>query len=216
MTTALMTTAQTNTGHTNTGPRRTARGNGTSDAAAPTDCGPRWSIRPSSTRASTLRPGTALDVGLGEGADARWLADQGWQVTAVDISRVAIDRAAQLDSPSDPDERHEIRWLHTDLTVDEVPGSFALISAHYFSHPAGPSRGRREAGGGCHSRRDAAGGGPRRERHPRTRYRSRRLRPARRLRGAARDIRGRSSPTRPGRERGPPVPRPPDSGTCST
>lgn len=85
--------------------------------------------------AGALPPGTALDVGSGEGADARWLAGRGWQVTAVDISRVAIDRAAQVDSPSDSGDRHEIRWLHTDLTVDEVPGGFTLVSAHYFPIP---------------------------------------------------------------------------------
>lgn len=79
-----------------------------------------------------LPPGTALDVGSGEGADARWLAGQGWQVTAVDISQVAIDRAAQLDSGTGSG----IHWLRTDLTVDDVPGSFALISAHYFPIPA--------------------------------------------------------------------------------
>jgi SAM-dependent methyltransferase len=36
---------------------------------------------------------TALDVGCGEGADARWLAAHGWAVTGVDWSDVALDRA---------------------------------------------------------------------------------------------------------------------------
>ncbi len=36
---------------------------------------------------------TALDLGCGEGADARWLAGQGWAVTGVDWSDVALDRA---------------------------------------------------------------------------------------------------------------------------
>lgn len=36
---------------------------------------------------------TALDVGCGEGADSVWLAGQGWHVSAVDISRVALQRA---------------------------------------------------------------------------------------------------------------------------
>src|SRR5688500_5143736 len=40
-----------------------------------------------------LEPGRALDVGCGEGADAVWLARGGWQVTALDVSRVALDRA---------------------------------------------------------------------------------------------------------------------------
>lgn len=77
--------------------------------------------------AAGLAPGRALDVGSGEGADARWLADQGWTVVAVDISQVALDRAAELDS------RETIDWRRADLTVDEVPGApFDLVALHYF------------------------------------------------------------------------------------
>jgi hypothetical protein len=31
-----------------------------------------------------MQPGSALDIACGEGADALWLAEQGWNVTAVD------------------------------------------------------------------------------------------------------------------------------------
>jgi SAM-dependent methyltransferase len=42
-----------------------------------------------------LRPGgRALDVGCGLGTEARHLAAAGWQVTGVDLSQVALDRAA--------------------------------------------------------------------------------------------------------------------------
>lgn len=37
--------------------------------------------------------GTVLDVGCGEGADAVWLARQGWDVTAIDVSGVAVKRS---------------------------------------------------------------------------------------------------------------------------
>ncbi|MDR3544382.1 MAG: class I SAM-dependent methyltransferase [Candidatus Limnocylindrales bacterium] len=40
----------------------------------------------------SLRPGRALDLGAGDGRNATWLARQGWQVTAVDFSGVAIER----------------------------------------------------------------------------------------------------------------------------
>jgi len=40
-----------------------------------------------------LRAGHALDLGCGEGADACWLAEQGWTVVAVDISDTALQRA---------------------------------------------------------------------------------------------------------------------------
>ncbi len=44
---------------------------------------------------SDLAPGTALDAGCGEGAEAIWLAAAGWQVTAADISTGALARAAR-------------------------------------------------------------------------------------------------------------------------
>ncbi|MEU5099522.1 methyltransferase domain-containing protein [Streptomyces sp. NPDC020996] len=56
-----------------------------------------WSGEPNSAlveEVSLLAPGTALEVGCGEGADAIWLAGQGWQVTGVDFSSEALHRAA--------------------------------------------------------------------------------------------------------------------------
>ncbi|WP_448222208.1 class I SAM-dependent methyltransferase [Gordonia iterans] len=77
-----------------------------------------------------LPAGRALDVGSGEGADARWLADQGWTVVAVDISQVALERAAKMDS------RETISWVRADLAVDDVPGEvFDLVALHYFPVP---------------------------------------------------------------------------------
>lgn len=43
-----------------------------------------------------LSPGTALDLASGEGCNAVWLADRGWQVTAADFSAVAMDKAQEL------------------------------------------------------------------------------------------------------------------------
>ncbi|MEU1985732.1 methyltransferase domain-containing protein [Nocardia sp. NPDC019395] len=77
------------------------------------------------TEVTGMSPGRAVDLGCGEGADAYWLAEQGWQVTAVDISKVAIDRA----SAGHP----EISWQQADIAVTPLPaGSFDLVSAHYF------------------------------------------------------------------------------------
>lgn len=45
---------------------------------------------------SGLTPGTALDLGAGEGRNALWLAENGWDATAVDFSSVAIERAGGL------------------------------------------------------------------------------------------------------------------------
>ncbi len=45
---------------------------------------------------SDLAPGTALCIGAGEGRNAVWLAEQGWDVTALDLSRIGLDKAAKL------------------------------------------------------------------------------------------------------------------------
>ncbi|HEY8339536.1 MAG TPA: methyltransferase domain-containing protein [Egibacteraceae bacterium] len=58
-----------------------------------------WSAEPNRWVAEVLAalpPGRALDLAAGEGRNAIWLASRGWQVTAVDFSRVAIDKAAAL------------------------------------------------------------------------------------------------------------------------
>jgi thioredoxin reductase len=70
-----------------------------------------WSGRPNPqlvAEAGELPPGRALDVGSGEGADAVWLAEQGWQVTAVDISTTAWEVLAAEARPRaavDPEGR---------------------------------------------------------------------------------------------------------------
>ena len=45
---------------------------------------------------ASLVPGKALDLGCGDGHTAVWLAEQGWQVTAVDYSDVGIARGREL------------------------------------------------------------------------------------------------------------------------
>jgi len=90
-----------------------------------------WSGRPNGALVAGVEhvePGTALDVGCGEGADAMWLAQQGWQVVAVDISDVAIDRATALAAEVGVD----VDWRVVDLTVDPPePGAYDLVSLQY-------------------------------------------------------------------------------------
>ena len=57
-----------------------------------------WSGRPNQRlveQSADLVPGKALDVACGEGGDAIWLAKQGWRVTAVDVSEVALAKVAE-------------------------------------------------------------------------------------------------------------------------
>ncbi len=77
-----------------------------------------------------LAPGTALDLGCGEGTDALWLAKRGWHVTAVDISGVALDHARA----SDRDQ--QVDWLQADMLVWQPPAdAYDLVSLHYVHIP---------------------------------------------------------------------------------
>jgi SAM-dependent methyltransferase len=79
------------------------------------------------TEVTGLPPGQALDVGCGEGADALWLARHGWQVTAVDISPTALQRAAEADTDG------RVTWTRADLTTTPPQaGAFDLVSVQYF------------------------------------------------------------------------------------
>ncbi|MBT2365989.1 NAD(P)/FAD-dependent oxidoreductase [Streptomyces sp. ISL-10] len=80
-----------------------------------------------------LRPGTALDLGCGEGADAIWLAQRGWRVTATDVSAVALERAARHAEESGVADA--IEWRRQDLAVSFPDGEFDLVSAHYLHSP---------------------------------------------------------------------------------
>jgi SAM-dependent methyltransferase len=82
-----------------------------------------------------LAPGTALDAGCGEGAEAIWLAERGWQVTAVDISAEVLARATERAASSPAAER--IDWRRADLGRWEPLGAFDLVTTHY-AHPAMP------------------------------------------------------------------------------
>lgn len=84
-------------------------------------------------------PGRALDAGCGEGADAIWLASQGWTVVATDISGVAVERAASHARQTDPDATARITWQQADLLASPPePGSFDLVSAQFMHMPPEP------------------------------------------------------------------------------
>lgn len=76
-----------------------------------------------------LTPGRALDLGCGEGADAVWLARFGWRVTATDISRVALERAAVHAADAGVTDR--IDWQWHDLGASFPEGEYDLVSAQF-------------------------------------------------------------------------------------
>jgi SAM-dependent methyltransferase len=101
-----------------------------------------WSGRPNRRlveRASDLAPGAALDVGCGEGADVIWLASKGWQVTGVDVSRVALSRAAAvaLQVSDDPEVAARIIWRQADaLGYEPEAGAYDLVSSQFMQLPS--------------------------------------------------------------------------------
>ncbi|CAM5361685.1 hypothetical protein SALBM135S_08430 [Streptomyces alboniger] len=90
-----------------------------------------WSGRPNGAlvaEVAGLTPGRVLDVGCGEGADAVWLARGGWDVTALEVSGVALERAAGHAR----DAGVTVHWVHAGLTEAALPpASFDLVSAQY-------------------------------------------------------------------------------------
>ncbi len=95
-----------------------------------------WSGEPNQVlvrEVAELTPGHALDLGCGEGGDAIWLARQGWRVTAVDISGVALDRAARNAVAAGVGDR--IDWQRHDLAESFPGGEFDLVSAHFLHSP---------------------------------------------------------------------------------
>jgi SAM-dependent methyltransferase len=80
-----------------------------------------------------LAPGTALDAGCGGGAEAIWLASQGWEVTAADISPAALAHAAERAAASEV----RLRWVEADLSVWSPDTTFDLVTTHY-AHPSIP------------------------------------------------------------------------------
>ncbi len=99
-----------------------------------------WSGRPNPALVAEigdLVPGRALDVGCGEGADGLWLAQRGWRVTAVDISAVALERAAEAAGRLGPAVAGRIEWVPADVIGwDPGPARYDLVSAQYLHLPS--------------------------------------------------------------------------------
>lgn len=90
-----------------------------------------WSAGPNRFVEEELRglaPGRAADLGAGEGRNAIWLAEQGWDAVAVDFSPVGLEKARELA------ERRgvTVETRVADLTTEELdPGSYDLVLIAY-------------------------------------------------------------------------------------
>ena len=91
-----------------------------------------WSGEPNPqliAEAAALSPGTALDLGCGEGADAIWLASRGWKVTALDVSAVALERAEA--HAQERGQTGNITWVQQDLATWVPEELFDLVTAQF-------------------------------------------------------------------------------------
>jgi SAM-dependent methyltransferase len=93
-----------------------------------------WTTRPNQFVAAELAgltPGRALDLAAGEGRNAIWLAELGWSVTAVDFSRVGLDKGRRLAAARRVEGR--VNWVVADLDDYQPAGAaFDLVMIAYF------------------------------------------------------------------------------------
>src|SRR4051794_14283844 len=93
-----------------------------------------WSATPNQFVAAELAdlpPGRALDLAAGEGRNALWLADRGWDVTAVDFSLVGLDKGRALLERHPGGRDLHVDWVHADVLSYEtgpVPYDLALVT----------------------------------------------------------------------------------------
>ena len=86
--------------------------------------------------AADLTPGRALDVGCGEGGDALWLAQHGWQVTASDFADAALERVTQHAAEAGLGDRVGTRRI--DVRSFEPDGdTWDLVTSHFVHLPDG-------------------------------------------------------------------------------
>jgi SAM-dependent methyltransferase len=94
-----------------------------------------WSAEPNrlfAAEVAALSPGRALDLACGEGRNAVWLAEQGWRVTGVDFSDVALAKAAELTASRGV----EVDWIAADvLDYEPEQRGFDLVLLLYLQLP---------------------------------------------------------------------------------
>ncbi len=99
-----------------------------------------WSAGPNqflATEVAGWPPGRALDVACGEGRNALWLAEQGWEVTAIDFADAALQKGRALA------ERRglSVRFFEADVLEAPYPGGpYDLVILFYVQLPAAERR----------------------------------------------------------------------------
>jgi SAM-dependent methyltransferase len=98
-----------------------------------------WSAAPNQFVAAELAgltAGRALDVACGEGRNTLWLADRGWEVTAVDFSLTGLDKGRSLQTRHERGRDLHVSWVHADvLEHDFGSAQFDLVVVAYLQLP---------------------------------------------------------------------------------
>lgn len=99
-----------------------------------------WSSRPNQFVASELvdlSPGRAIDVAAGEGRNSIWLAERGWQVTALDFSQAGLDKGRALLARHERGSELAVDWLRADAVHDDLgEDRYDLAVIAYLQLPA--------------------------------------------------------------------------------
>ncbi len=85
-----------------------------------------WSVGPNlfvADRLTHASPGVGLDLASGEGRNSLWLASIGWRMTAVDFSRVAVERGSS--------QTDDVDFVVADVLEWEPERAFDLVLIAY-------------------------------------------------------------------------------------
>ncbi|MBL8931094.1 MAG: methyltransferase domain-containing protein [Kineosporiaceae bacterium] len=83
-----------------------------------------------------LEPGTAVDLAAGEGRNALWLAERGWEATAVDFSAVGLDRARRLAAERLGENASRLHTVQADLASWSPHTEYDLALVVYLQVPS--------------------------------------------------------------------------------
>ena len=93
-----------------------------------------WSMHPNqfvAAELAALPPGRALDLAAGEGRNSVWLAERDWSVTAVDFSRVGLDKGRTLGAARGVADG-QVDWVVADLSeYSPARAAFELVLVAY-------------------------------------------------------------------------------------
>ncbi|OUS97598.1 bifunctional 2-polyprenyl-6-hydroxyphenol methylase/3-demethylubiquinol 3-O-methyltransferase UbiG [Rhodococcus sp. NCIMB 12038] len=93
-----------------------------------------WGAPPNAVvveQVTALPRGRALDLACGEGRNSHWLATRGWEVTGLDYSAVALDKARRVAAEAPRSVRERLDYRVADVTESDLGGEYDLVLMIY-------------------------------------------------------------------------------------